>query len=73
MSKKYLMMFNNIFTVTEDFKFQIPFFINNICSQFNNYFNVINDLINLDDVEIDDLIIQCENKIKEIEIVIKNI
>ena len=67
------MMFNNIFTVTEDFKFQIPFFINNICSQFNNYFNVINDLINLDDVEIDDLIIQCENKIKEIEMIIKNI
>ena len=60
-------IFEQLFIVIENLKFEVPLFLENYLMQNTNNYNYLNKLILVDDNEVDSLILLCQEKINNMK------
>ena len=62
--KNLFPIFEQLFITIENLKFEVPIFLESYLSQNVNNYNYLNKFISIDNDELDNLIISCQNKIE---------
>ena len=62
--KNIFPIFEQLFITIENLKFEVPIFLESYLSQNVNNYNYLNKFISIDNDELDNLIISCQNKIE---------